>query len=203
MQVSPLTSAARLQAYSATTRRTAPRLGVHGDRLHPDGSRLNTPSDFSEQSSRSEGPYPSLEGMRGAERRRRPPPSSPAQYLRELPAAILLDRLPVPMIAIGLDGVVVYNNSAFATMLGHGADVMLTGFTLPALLDGRSATPPGDCVTALRAANNVIVDWLHTEGFLVRSVLSETLLLRATDQVLLIGVTDITELIWTTPPEPR
>ena len=33
------------------------------------------------------------------------------------------------------------------------------------------------------------------------SVISETLFVRATDQILLIGVTDITELIWTTPPE--
>jgi hypothetical protein len=35
------------------------------------------------------------------------------------------------------------------------------------------------------------------------SVISETLFVRATDQILLIGVTDITELSWTTPPAPR
>ena len=107
------------------------------------------------------------------------------------------------MLAIGLDGVVVYNNSAFAAMLGHSPDVTLNGYGLSTLLDGHSATPPGDCVTTLRAANNVIVDWLHSEGFSVRSVVSETLLFRATDEILLIGVTDITELIWTTPPESR
>ena len=107
------------------------------------------------------------------------------------------------MLATGLDGVVVYVNPAFATMLGHHPDnVMLTGLPLPALLAGHSATPPRDCVTALRAASNVIVDWLHVEGFPVRSVISETLFLRASDEILLIGVTDITELVWTTPPEP-
>jgi len=78
---------------------------------------------------------------------------------------------------------------------------MLTGQLLPALLVGHSATPPRGCVSALRAANNAIVDWRHAEGFPVRTVISETLLFRATDQILLIGVTDITELIWTTPPE--
>src|SRR5438445_73612 len=85
---------------------------------------------------------------------RSPSPSSPEQYLRGLPASVLLGRLPVPMLATGLDGIVVYNNAAFATMLGHGADVRLTGYGLPALLDGHAATPPSDCVATLRAANN-------------------------------------------------
>jgi hypothetical protein len=105
------------------------------------------------------------------------------------------------MLATGLDGIVVYNNAAFATMLGHGADVRLTGHGLPALLDGHSATPPSDCVATLRAANDVVVEWLHSEGFPVRSVITETLFFRATDELLLFGVTDLTELIWTTRPK--
>jgi PAS domain-containing protein len=138
------------------------------------------------------------------ERRRRPTPITPDECLHALPALILLDRLPVPMLATGLDGVVVYTNPAFATMLGYHPDtITLTGQRLPALLAGHSATPPRDCVTALRAAGTVVVDWLHAEGFPVRSVISDTLFVRATDQILLLGVTDITELIWTNPPEPR
>ena len=147
--------------------------------------------------------------LRRGERRRRPSPSSPEEYLRALPGLILLDRLTVPMLGTGLDGVVVYTNPAFAIMLGYHPDtVTLTGQPLPALLAGHSATPPRACVTALRAASNVIVDWLHAEGFPVRSVISETLFFRATDQILLTGVTDITditditELAWTTPPAP-
>jgi PAS domain-containing protein len=138
------------------------------------------------------------------ERRRRPSPSSAEEYLRALPAWVLLDRLAAPMLATGLDGIVVYTNPAFATMLGHHPDtVMLTGQPLPALLAGHSATPPRACVAKLRTASNVIVDWLHAEGFAVRSVVSETLFFRATDQILLIGVTDITELAWTTPRDYR
>jgi PAS domain-containing protein len=141
--------------------------------------------------------------LRSRDRRRRPSPSSAEECLRTLPGLVLLDRLPVPMLATGLDGVVVYTNPAFATMLGHHPDtVMLTGQLLPALLVGHSATPPRGCVSALRAAGKAIVDWRHAEGFPVRSVISETLFFRAADQILLIGVTDITELIWTTPPEP-
>ena len=140
--------------------------------------------------------------FRGRDRRRRPSPSSAEECLRTLPGLVLPDRLPVPMLATGLDGVVVYTNPAFATMLGHHPDtVMLTGQLLPALLVGHSSTPPRGCVSALRAAGNAIIDWRHAEGFAVRSVISETLFFRACDQILLIGVTDVTELIWTTPPE--
>jgi PAS domain-containing protein len=161
---------------------------------------MSSPSDSSRQS--TSGPAaPSNGESRRAERRRRPRPNSPDEYLRALPASVLLDRMPVPMIATGLDGVVVYNNAAFASMLGHGPDVTLAGYGLPALLDGHSATPPSDCVTALRAANNVLVDWVHSKGFPVRSVISESLYIRATDQILLFGVTDLTELLWMHPPQ--
>jgi len=139
------------------------------------------------------------------ERRRQPPPSSPDGYLHELPA---LDRLPTPVLAAGLDGVLIYTNPAFATMLGYPGTTTLTEQPLPALLAGHSATPPRDCVTILRAAGTVVIDWLHAEGFPVRTVVSGTvvsdaLLVRATDPILLISITDITELMWTTPPEPR
>jgi PAS domain-containing protein len=165
------------------------------------GLRMSSPSNFSGRPTDDSAAL-SDEKSLSTERRRRPPPSSSDEYLRALPASVLLDRIPVPMIALGLDGVVVYNNPAFATMLGHGPDVTLAGYGLPALLDGYSATPPSDCVTALRTANSVIVDWHHAEGFPVRSVISESLYIRATDQILLFGVTDLTELIWMYPESP-
>jgi len=98
--------------------------------------------------------------------RSRTPPNTPAGYLREMPALIMLDRLAIPMLAVRLDGVVFYNNPAFAAMLGHQPDtVALIGQRLPELMAGHSATTPRDCVTALHAAGTVVVDWLHAEGF--------------------------------------
>jgi PAS domain-containing protein len=137
------------------------------------------------------------------ERRRQPAPSTLDGYLHQLPALILLDRLPMPMLATGLDGVRIYTNAAFATMLGYPDTTTLTEQPLPALLAGYSATPPRDCVTALRAAGTVVIDWLHAEGFPVRTVVSDTLLARATDPILLISITDITELMWTLPAVAR
>jgi len=125
-------------------------------------------------------------------------------YIPQLPALIMLDRLLIPMLATRLDGVVIYANSAFASMLGYADAITLIGRRLPALLAGYSATPPRDCVDVLRAAGTVVVDWVHAEGFPVRSVISDSVFVRATDQIMLLGVTDVTELMWTTiPPEPR
>jgi PAS domain-containing protein len=169
----------------------------------PDVSKHRTdlPPAPDSAKARSNGSYAGAK-VRRTERRRPPPPTGPEECLHALPALSLLDRLSIPMLAIGLDGVVNYNNPAFASMLGHHPDtVMLMGQQLPALLAGRKATPAHDWVTELRAAGNVVVDWLHVEGFPVHSVISETLFFRDTDQTLLIGITDITELIWATPPD--
>jgi PAS domain-containing protein len=190
---------------------------MHGDRLHA-GITMTASLDFAEHridptawrtatldnaETNGDG-YDKLVDVkwRITERRRQPPPSTPDGYLHELPA---LDRLPTPVLATGLDGVLIYANPAFATMLGHPDTTTLTEQLLPALLAGYSATPPRDCVTALRAATAgpVVIDWLHAEGFPVRTAVSDALLVRATDPILLISITDITELMWTTPPEPR
>jgi hypothetical protein len=165
---------------------------MHGDRL-PAGITMTTTKslDFAPpQQRRNQRRW--LREVRG---------HYPDGYLYELPALILLHRLPTPVLATGLDGVLIYTNPAFATMLGHPGTTTLTEQPLPALLAGHSATPPRDCVAALCAAGNVGIDWLHAEGFPVHTVVSEALL--ETDQILLISITDITEKMWTTTPEPR
>lgn len=87
----------------------------------------------------------SLGANKRSERRLGPRPSSPEAHLQALPAPILLNRLPIPMSGTGLDGVVVYTNPAFATLLGHHPDtITLTGKRLPELLAGPPATSPGD-----------------------------------------------------------
>jgi hypothetical protein len=186
--------------------RIASPLDMHGARLRL-GTTIsaspgfsNQPTDQTNADINGDGTPPRANVH--VERRLRPRSSNPGGHLHALPATTLLDRLPIPMLAAGLDGVVVYTNPAFATLLGHHRDtITLTGKRLPELLAGHSATSPGDCVTALRNTKNVVVDWHHAKGFPVRSVISETLFVRGADEILLIGITDITELIWTTPPE--
>ena len=129
---------------------------MHGDRLHA-GITMTTSPDFAEHridqtawrpatldnaETKGDG-YDEFVDVkeRITERRRHPPPRTLDGYLHELPAWILLDRLPTPMLATGLDGVLIYTNPAFATMLGHPGTTTLTGQPLPALLAGYSADP--------------------------------------------------------------
>jgi PAS domain-containing protein len=149
-------------------------------------------------------PHPPAPGSargRLSERRRRQPSSTPVGYLRQLPALILLDRLPTPMLAVGLDGMLAYANPACARLLGHTDTAALTGRSLPALLAGHAHTPAHDCITALRAPGGAVIDWCHARGYPVRTRVSDPLLLRADDPVLLVTISDLTDWLWTTAEE--
>ncbi len=40
--------------------------------------------------------------------------------LKQLPALVVLERIPVPVLAIAKDGALVFANSAFSEMVGRG-----------------------------------------------------------------------------------
>ena len=46
---------------------------------------------------------------------------SPIALLKELPALVVLERFPVPVLAVGEDGTILFANAAFAEMLGYSA----------------------------------------------------------------------------------
>ena len=135
---------------------------------------------------------------RMTERRQRPRPATHIEYLQQLPALTLLNRLTTPMIAVGPDGILIYVNSAGVKMLGHPDTSTLIGQPLPALLVGHAHETPDNCLRILRAAGNAFVEWYDADGLVIRTVVSEPLLLRADDPVLLITITDVTELVWNT-----
>ncbi len=137
------------------------------------------------------------------ERRHEPTPKGPAEYLDQLPALLLLDRLPTPVLAVGLDGGLVYTNPAFATLLGHTDARALIAQPLPGLLAGHAHTPARDCVAALKAAGNAIIAWCHAHGFPVQTLVSKPLLLRDDDPILLISMIDVTEYFWSTTRADR
>jgi PAS domain-containing protein len=133
------------------------------------------------------------------ERRRQSPPTDAEGYLRQLPSLALLDRLPIAMLGVGIRGEVAYANPACAEMLGYLDAESLTRLDLPKLLTGRGDVAPIDCLDALRTTTTV-VDWNHNQGYVVRTMLSAPLLLRSTDALLLIGITDVTARLWETAP---
>jgi PAS domain S-box-containing protein len=133
--------------------------------------------------------------------RRRPPPVTTLGYLDQLPARILLDRLPTPALAVGLDGVLIYANPACARLLGYAETTTLTGQPLNTLLAGQSHTAPRKCLTLLRTPENSAVTlWRHADGYPVATLLSRPLLIRDDDPLVLITVTDMTEWLWSNQP---
>jgi PAS domain S-box-containing protein len=138
------------------------------------------------------------EGNRDGERRRRDQAGqSPLTVLAELPALVVLERLPVPALAIGPDGAILFANGAFATMLGH------TPETLQQLkFQQIFHPPPADeaVISVTHAQVDRVVTLLHTEGFMVRAKMSKSALLRGDDPVAVVTFQDLTEQLWVAEP---
>ena len=72
-----------------------------------------------------------MEGDRRMERRRNGGSGdSPMDILTRLPAVVMLERIPVPTLAIARDGIILFANTAFAEMVGYGQD-RLAGLAFP------------------------------------------------------------------------
>ncbi len=117
--------------------------------------------------------------------------------LQRLPAWILLerlDRLDTPAIAIRTDGVVAYANSACERMLGYQTTASLEGQSLAALLIGASRTSPRDSFELLRDRDTV-TNWNHSDGYPVCAMVSDSMLLRDTDLMLMVTLTDVSHWV--------
>jgi PAS domain-containing protein len=131
------------------------------------------------------------------ERRRQQAPPSRIGYIEQLPALTVLDRLPMPIIAVGLDdGAVLYANPAAADLLGYPDAPSVYVHSLSTLMAENPDIPRHDCVAALHQAHGSVVEWNHADGFLVRTIVSRSIFIRDDDPVLLVGLTDTTELSW-------
>jgi PAS domain S-box-containing protein len=113
--------------------------------------------------------------------------------LEELPALVVLERLPVPVLAIAEDGTILFANAAFAEMLGHTAEAVKS-------LKFRQIfhTMPADesAVSVVRAHADLIVDLVHQDRSIVRARMSKSALLRGDDPVALATFQDLTEQLW-------
>lgn len=113
--------------------------------------------------------------------------------LAQLPALVVLERLPVPVLAIAEDGAILFANAAFADMLGYSSDeVRSLNFAqiFHALPADESA------VSVLRANADLIVQLVHRDASTVRARMSKSALLRGTDPVALATFQDLTERLW-------
>jgi PAS domain S-box-containing protein len=113
--------------------------------------------------------------------------------LKELPALVVLERLPVPVLAIAEDGTILFANTAFAEMLGYTPEAVKA-------LKFRQIfhTLPADesAVSVVRAHADLIVELVHQDTSIVRALMSKSALLRGDDPVALATFQDLTERLW-------
>lgn len=127
--------------------------------------------------------------------RRRTAQATPTRIeaLRELPALVLLERIPVPTLAVLQDGTIVFANTAFAEMVGRSADEVVA-LKFHDVFYGALETEPVLAVVDVLA--NMVVDLAHKDGSTVRALMSKSALRRADDEIALATFQDLTEHLW-------
>lgn len=113
--------------------------------------------------------------------------------LRELPALVVLERIPVPVLAIGHDGSILFTNTAFADMVGCEADEVLS-LRFEQLF--REAPESEPSLSVVHALANMVVELVHKDGTAVRALMSRSAVRRADDQFALAVFQDLTEQLW-------
>jgi PAS domain S-box-containing protein len=118
---------------------------------------------------------------------------TPMTLLKELPALVVLERFPVPVLAIAEDGTILFSNEAFAEMLGYSAEAV----TVLKFRDIFHTLPSEESViSVVRAHADLIVDLVHSDRSIVRARMSKSALLRGDDAVALATFQDLTERLW-------
>jgi PAS domain S-box-containing protein len=118
--------------------------------------------------------------------------------LKQLPALVVLERIPVPVLAIAHDGSILFTNSAFAAMVGCDPEEVLSLkfheiFHQPA---SDSLLASDNPLSVVHALANMVVELAHKDGSVVRALMSRSAVLRADDQFALATFQDLTEQLW-------
>jgi PAS domain S-box-containing protein len=135
-----------------------------------------------------------VDGSRPTERRRNTiSGDSPTDVLTQLPAVVVLERLPVPTLAMAREGVILFANTAFAEMVGYQRD-QLAGLAFPEVF----RTVPGvvGALFGVDALANLVVELQHYEGWTVRARVSKSATMRRDDPVVLVTFENLTERLW-------
>jgi len=135
-----------------------------------------------------------VSAVRRLERRRpRPVDQSPLEVLLQMPALVVLERLPEPALAVDREGTILFANGAFCDMLAHARDELLAMkfgdifWTLPTL----------HCAVALvRANHDQLVKLVHKDGHPVWARMSNSAPRRRDDTFALVTFHDHTEELW-------
>ncbi len=113
--------------------------------------------------------------------------------MEQLPALVVLERIPVPVLAVHQDGSILFANTAFAEMVGSDPEAVLP-LRFQQIF---SHAPTTESVLAVvHACANMVVELAHADGSTVRALMSRSALRRTDDQIALVTFQDQTERLW-------
>ncbi|HTX94541.1 MAG TPA: PAS domain-containing protein [Mycobacterium sp.] len=118
---------------------------------------------------------------------------TPTEVLTRLPALVVLERLPVPTLAMDRDGIILIANTAFAEMVGYQPD-RLAGQAFSEVFHAVPSVV--GALSAVDALANLLVELRHYEGWTVRAKMSKSALMRRDDPVVLVTFENLTERLW-------
>ncbi|MGA9677253.1 MAG: PAS domain-containing protein [Mycobacterium sp.] len=113
--------------------------------------------------------------------------------LTQLSAVVVMERLPVPSLAMARDGIILFANTAFAEMVGYPQD-SLAGLAFAETFHTVPATVAA--LSSVNALANLIVQLRHCEGWTVRARMSKSATMRRDDPVVLVTFENLTERLW-------
>jgi PAS domain S-box-containing protein len=121
------------------------------------------------------------------------PVRPPKAALDQMPARLVLERIPVPSLAIARDGRILFANEAFAEMVGHSTEALISmEFSQLFRLLPTDESP----ISVVRKYANQLVELMHADGSLVRARMSKSALMRDDDPLALATFHDLTEQLW-------
>jgi PAS domain S-box-containing protein len=126
-------------------------------------------------------------------RRNRQHNQSPVTTLKQMPALVVLERIPVPVLAIAHDGSFLFTNTAFAEMVGREPDEVLS-LRFHQIFCRVPASE--SLLSVVHSLANNVVELVHTDGSIVRALMSRSALIGADDQFALAVFQDLTEQLW-------
>jgi len=120
---------------------------------------------------------------------------SPMTILKQLPALVVLERIPVPVLAIAQDGTVLFANSAFSEMVGRASEEVLS-LKFDDIFHLSPTSESESPISVVQALANMVVELAHQDGSSVRALMSRSALIRADDDIALATFQDLTEQLW-------
>jgi PAS domain S-box-containing protein len=135
-----------------------------------------------------------MDNNQAVDRRRTAHPTRPPmEVLEQLPALVLLERIPVPTLAVLQDGTIVFSNTAFAQMVGRDAE-QVVALKFHDIFHGAQETE--SVLSVVDGLANMVVELAHKDGSTVRALMSRSALRRANDAIALATFQDLTEELW-------